>query len=146
MKLLFSLPSLFLSIVLAAVMVAPSASTSPNAPTFVDGAESVQVIPIGSEGTLIFTFDGPIYDDSSKQNVIGSYSGSCITLPGVNNVSCTINDKLPDGEIAAQGSGPLVGDNVYVIVGGTGAYKNIKGTFTVSLVSDQIYTHIYNFE
>ena len=105
--------------------------------------------PPGTAPTItIFAFEGPLYSEPGFTAEVGSYSGTCTTTstaapPGY---YCSITDRYPEGEIAFQGFGILDGSpGVFVAVGGTGEYKNVRGTVSVITESATLFSHQYDF-
>lgn len=72
-------------------------------------------------------FGNSVYDASNTTKV-GDDGGQCVrTVPGV-SWECGWTTSLPDGQIVVAGPFLDAGDSTLAITGGTGAYRNVRGT------------------
>lgn len=147
-----------LSVSVVALLAAGSALGTPNPPDAYVKGSSVNTFTVesdaGGEFITTFVFDGELFasnldnTEAGLSNPVGTYSGTCVTtkLDATQNYYCQITDKYPEGEISVQGSGVLDGSpGVFGIVGGTDAYKNTKGTLSVTTLSLEVFGHEYDF-
>lgn len=101
------------------------------------------------EGDTI-EFSSPLYD-ATNQTVIGSADGGCVyTSDSDTTYQCTWTLTLPDGDIVLSGAqNAQKTKTAYAIVGGTGAYYEIKGeallTSMGSIASGEASQYKYTF-
>jgi allene oxide cyclase len=75
----------------------------------------------------ILTFANDVYDAADKHKV-GSDQGYCVRIVVGATWECNWTTFLPDGQITVEGPFSDTGDTVLAITGGTGAYRNSRGS------------------
>jgi len=93
-------------------------------------------------------FGNPVYD-ATNQKVIGSSDGECLYASDT-VYQCDWTLMLPDGNIVLAGAqNAQQSHTVYAVVGGTGAYYQIKGeailTSTGHITNGEAVLYKYNF-
>ena len=84
----------------------------------------------GDSAGDILTFANEIYDASNTKEV-GSDNGYCVrTVPG-KAWECFWTSFLKGGQITVEGPFLDAGDSTLAITGGTGAYRNARGTMSL---------------
>ena len=96
----------------------------------VERATTDTSVDLGATGDSIgdlLAFGNELFD-RRNQTKVGTDQGSCIrTVPGT-AYECTWTNSLAKGQITVQGPFLDAGDSVLAITGGTGAYRNARGT------------------
>ena len=96
----------------------------------VERATTDTSVDLGATGDSIgdlLAFGNELFD-KRNQTKVGTNQGSCIrTVPG-KAYECTWTNSLAKGQITVQGPFLDSGDSVLAITGGTGAYRNARGT------------------
>ena len=109
-------------------------------------------IDLGAPGPSIgdrLTFSNPIFDTDG--NRIGRDGAECVimridpTEPPARQqiVQCTISVQFADGQITVQGLAQGT-DNTFAITGGTGAYRNARGSLELKVRSATEFDFIFN--
>ena len=75
----------------------------------------------------VLTFANPVYDRTDATKV-GSDQGYCIRVVLGHSWECNWTTFLPDGQITVEGPFSDTGNTVVAITGGTGAYRNARGS------------------
>jgi hypothetical protein len=75
----------------------------------------------------VLTFANPVYDAADTAQV-GSDQGYCIRIVVGKTWECNWTTFLPKGQITVEGPFSDTGDTVLAITGGTGAYRNARGS------------------
>jgi allene oxide cyclase len=96
----------------------------------VERATTDTSVDLGATGDSIgdlLAFGNELFD-RRNQTKVGTDQGSCVrTVPG-KAYECTWTNSLAKGQITVQGPFLDSGDSVMAITGGTGAYRNARGT------------------
>jgi allene oxide cyclase len=81
----------------------------------------------GDSAGDILTFANDVFDRTDTRKV-GTDQGYCIrTVPGV-SYECNFTTLLADGQLVVEGPFYDANDSVLAITGGTGRYRNARGT------------------
>ena len=75
----------------------------------------------------VLTFANPVYDQTDKLKV-GSDQGYCIRVVLGKSWECNWTTFLPNGQITVEGPFSDTGNTTVAITGGTGAYRDAKGS------------------
>jgi allene oxide cyclase len=75
----------------------------------------------------VLTFANDVYDAGDRHKV-GSDQGYCVRIVVGATWECTWTTFLPGGQITVEGPFSDTGDTVLSITGGTGAYRNSRGS------------------
>jgi allene oxide cyclase len=87
--------------------------------------------PGGDSPGDLLTFHNPIFDASDTTRV-GSDQGDCIRIsPKVGTWECRWVTWLAGGSITVEGPFFDTHDSVLAVTGGTGAYRNARGSMTL---------------
>ena len=81
----------------------------------------------GDSAGNILTFANDVYD-SANANKVGSDQGSCVRTVVGKAWECTWTTFLPEGQITVEGPFYDSSDSTVAITGGTGAYRNVRGS------------------
>ena len=88
---------------------------------------TVDNAPAGDSVGDLLAFGNELFDHRNATKV-GTDQGSCVrTVPG-EAFECTWTNSLAKGQITVQGPFLDAGDSTLAITGGTGAYRNARGT------------------
>jgi hypothetical protein len=98
--------------------------------TVIEHATTDSVTDTGASGDSpgdLLTFANPIFDASDTKKV-GTDQGYCVrTVKGV-AWECNFTTFLPGGQIVVEGPFYDAKDSTFAITGGTGRYRNARGT------------------
>ena len=75
----------------------------------------------------VLTFANDVFDSADKSKV-GSDQGYCVRIVVGKTWECNWTTFLPDGQITVEGPFSDTGDTVVAVTGGTGAYRNSRGS------------------
>jgi hypothetical protein len=75
----------------------------------------------------ILTFGNDVFD-SANANKVGSDQGSCTRIVVGKSWECMWTTLLPAGQITVEGPFYDTADSTLAITGGTGAYRNVRGS------------------
>ena len=75
----------------------------------------------------VLTFANPVYDKKDAKQV-GTDQGYCIRIVVGETWECNWTTFLPKGQITVEGPFSDTGDTVVAITGGTGKYRNVRGS------------------
>ena len=81
----------------------------------------------GDAAGNVLTFANDVYDASNTQKV-GSDQGYCVRIVAGATWECNWTTFLPDGQITVEGPFSDTGATVLAVTGGTGAYRNSRGS------------------
>ena len=81
----------------------------------------------GDAAGNILTFANDVYDAADKHKV-GTDQGYCVRIVVGATWECNWTTFLPDGQITVEGPFSDTGDTVLAVTGGTGAYRNSRGS------------------
>ena len=81
----------------------------------------------GDAAGNILTFANDVFDSSDKHKV-GSDQGSCVRAVVGKSWECTWTTFLPGGQITVEGPFYDTSNSTVAITGGTGAYRNARGS------------------
>jgi hypothetical protein len=113
---------------------------------------NLQVVELISEATTInhfvdmggvgptpgdtYTFSDKLFFASNPDEQVGRADGNCTLIaPSARRFTCTVMSSLPEGDITVEHLMVFVPGAVSVgaVTGGTGAYRNARGEFTLTL-------------
>jgi allene oxide cyclase len=85
--------------------------------------------PTGGTGAVgdILTFANDVFDRADA-NKVGSDQGYCVRVVAGKSWECNWTTFLPAGQITVEGPFYDASDSTVAITGGTGAYRNIRGS------------------
>ena len=85
--------------------------------------------PTGGTGAVgdILTFANDVFD-SGNANKVGSDQGYCVRIVAGKSWECVWTTFLPGGQITVEGPFYDASDSPLAITGGTGAYRNVRGS------------------
>jgi allene oxide cyclase len=75
----------------------------------------------------ILTFGNDVFD-SANASKVGTDQGSCIRIVVGKSWECTWTTLLPAGQLMVEGPFYDTADSTLAITGGTGAYRNVRGS------------------
>jgi hypothetical protein len=75
----------------------------------------------------VLTFANDVYDAADKHKV-GTDQGYCVRIAVGKTWECNWTTFLPGGQITVEGPFSDTGDTVLSVTGGTGAYRNARGS------------------
>jgi Allene oxide cyclase len=75
----------------------------------------------------ILTFNNPVLDSSNTENV-GSDQGYCVRIEVGKSWECVWTTFLAGGQITVEGPFLDTADSTLAVTGGTGAYRNVRGS------------------
>lgn len=75
----------------------------------------------------ILTFANGVFDSSDTKKV-GTDQGYCVRIEAGKSWECNWTTFLPGGQITVEGPFLDTGDSTVAITGGTGAYRNVRGS------------------
>ena len=81
----------------------------------------------GDSAGNILTFANDVFD-SANANKVGSDQGSCVRTVVGKAWECMWTTFLPAGQITVEGPFYDASDSTVAITGGTGAYRNVRGS------------------
>ena|SRR5947209_390870 len=147
---LMALAAVTASALTAAAVAIGSGSNGLTQPTRVHVIEhpvTDQVIDIGAPGDSPgdqLPFANPIFDASNSRQV-GSDEGNCVRASTTQGRwECMWTTFLPKGQITVEGPfRDKFATTVVAITGGTGAYRNARGTMILHLRSDGNFDFIF---
>jgi len=82
--------------------------------------------PVDSAGNVL-TFANDVFDSSDAQQV-GTDQGYCIRIVVGESWECNWRTFLPKGQITVEGPFSDTGNTTVAVTGGTGAYRNARGS------------------
>ncbi|MDX6378101.1 MAG: hypothetical protein QOE98_2404 [Gaiellaceae bacterium] len=106
----------------------------------VERATTDTAIDNGIAGDTIgdtLAFGNELFDKTNTTKV-GTDQGSCVrtvVTPGQKAYECSWTNSLKGGQIVVQGPFLDAGDSVMAITGGTGKYRNARGTMDLHALS-----------
>jgi allene oxide cyclase len=81
----------------------------------------------GDQAGNILTFANAVFDRSNSHKV-GTDQGYCVRIEVGKSWECNWTTFLPGGQITVEGPFLDTGDSTVAITGGTGAYRNARGS------------------
>ncbi len=81
----------------------------------------------GDSAGNILTFANDVYD-AADANKVGSDQGYCVRTVVGASWECNWTTFLPGGQITVEGPFSDTGNTVVAVTGGTGAYRNARGS------------------
>jgi allene oxide cyclase len=81
----------------------------------------------GDSGGNILTFANDVFDSANAKKV-GTDQGYCVRIEVGKSWECNWTTFLPGGQITVEGPFLDTGDSTVAITGGTGAYRNVRGS------------------
>jgi hypothetical protein len=81
----------------------------------------------GDDAGNILTFANDVFNAADAAKV-GSDQGYCVRIVVSKSWECNWTTFLPGGQITVEGPFLDTGDSVVAITGGTGAYRNVRGS------------------
>jgi allene oxide cyclase len=88
---------------------------------------NVDNAPAGDSVGDLLAFGNELFDHRNQKKV-GTDQGSCVRTVVGQAYECSWTNSLAEGQIVVQGPFLDAGDSVMAITGGTGAYRNARGT------------------
>ena len=88
---------------------------------------TVDNAPAGDSIGDLLAFGNKLFDHRNQKQV-GTDQGSCVRTVVGQAYECSWTNSLAKGQIVVQGPFLDAGDSVLAITGGTGAYRNARGT------------------
>lgn len=82
---------------------------------------------VGDDAGNVLTFANPVFDKKDAHEV-GSDQGYCIRIVVGKTWECNWTTFLPKGQITVEGPFSDTGNTVLAITGGTGKYRNARGS------------------
>ena len=79
----------------------------------------------------VLTFANPVFDKKDAQQV-GSDQGYCVRIVVGKTWECNWTTFLPNGQITVEGPFSDTGNTVVAITGGTGKYRNARGSMELN--------------
>ena len=99
----------------------------------VERATTDTSVDLGETGDSIgdlLAFGNELFDHRNQRKV-GTDQGSCVRTVVGKAYECSWTNSLAKGQITVQGPFLDSGDSVMAITGGTGAYRNARGTMAL---------------
>jgi allene oxide cyclase len=81
----------------------------------------------GDSAGNILTFANEVFNSSNTRKV-GTDQGYCVRIEVGKSWECNWTTFLPGGQITVEGPFLDTGDSTVAITGGTGAYRNVRGS------------------
>ena len=81
----------------------------------------------GDSAGNVLTFANDVFDSSNAKKV-GTDQGYCVRIEDGKSWECNWTTFLPGGQITVEGPFLDTGDSTLAITGGTGAYRNVRGS------------------
>jgi allene oxide cyclase len=81
----------------------------------------------GDSAGNILTFANDVFDSANAKKV-GTDQGYCIRIEVGKSWECNWTTFLPGGQITVEGPFLDTGDSTVAVTGGTGAYRNVRGS------------------
>jgi allene oxide cyclase len=81
----------------------------------------------GDSAGNILTFANDVFDSANAKKV-GTDQGYCVRIEVGKSWECNWTTFLPGGQITVEGPFLDTGDSTVAITGGTGAYRNVRGS------------------
>ena len=85
----------------------------------------------GDDAGNVLTFANPVFDKNDAQQV-GTDQGYCIRIVVGETWECNWTTFLPNGQITVEGPFSDTGNTVLAITGGTGKYRNARGSMNLN--------------
>ncbi|MGE5226390.1 MAG: allene oxide cyclase family protein [Planctomycetaceae bacterium] len=125
---------LVLGAVLAGAAFGGSQVTAPTTIHVIEHALSDKVTDTGKDGDSpgdLLTWHNPLFNSTNSKRV-GHDQGDCIRIsPKNGSWECRWISFVPGGSITVEGPFYDTRDNVLAITGGTGMYRNARGTMAL---------------
>jgi hypothetical protein len=131
MKRLLILAGLVAAVGLTIAVVTGGASTTPGQTVHViehaNTDTTADINPPGDSAGDVLTFHNPVFNaaDSAK---VGRDQGYCIRIKAPGSYECNWTTFLKNGHITVQGPFFDAKNSVLAITGGTGAYRDARGS------------------
>jgi allene oxide cyclase len=99
--------------------------------------------PAGDSAGDLLTFANKLYDDTNT-DVVGKDQGSCIRIdPAKGKWQCSYTSFLEGGQITVEGAFYDTRDSLFAVTGGTGQYRNVRGTQALKVRSDGNFDFVF---
>lgn len=85
----------------------------------------------GDDAGNVLTFANPVYDNKDAKQV-GTDQGYCVRIVVGQTWECNWTTFLPNGQITVEGPFSDTGNTVLAITGGTGKYRNARGSMELN--------------
>jgi hypothetical protein len=132
----FLIPALAAAAAVLAVTVVNATAGRSNAK--VAGGNTIHVVEHATSDAVtnggpddaagnILTFANDVFDAGDNHQV-GTDQGYCVRIAVGKTWECNWTTFLPDGQITVEGPFSDTGDTVLAVTGGTGAYRNARGS------------------
>lgn len=133
-RLLLVVGGIAATLVLAGTIVAAAVTPrlrEPNTVTVIEHADTDTVVDIGRQGDStgdVLTFHNRLYDERDSR-IVGRNQGTCIRInPRGGTWQCSWTNFLRGGQINVEGPFYDTTSSVLSVNGGTGVYRNARGT------------------
>jgi hypothetical protein len=132
---------LVVPVLVAGLALAVSASGSNrhgNVITVIEHATTDATTDTGAPGDSagdLLTFANDVYDAKDKK-VVGTDQGSCVRVVVGASYECTWTNLLKRGHIVVQGPFYDAKNSTLAITGGTGAYRDARGTMDLTALEN----------
>lgn len=141
-------------VVLAIVVVATGAASGSGGQDrkqgttirVVERAATDTSVDLGATGDSVgdvIAFGNELFDHRNRRKV-GTDQGYCVRTVVGRSYECTWTNRLAKGQITVQGPFLDSGDSVLAITGGTGAYRNARGTMALHARSATTYRFTFH--
>jgi allene oxide cyclase len=87
--------------------------------------------PVNDVAGNVLTFANDVYD-AGDQHKVGSDQGYCVRIVVGSSWECNWTTFLPNGQITVEGPFSDTGNTVVAVTGGTGAYRNVRGSMQLN--------------
>jgi hypothetical protein len=127
------------AVLVFAVMNATAGPKGPKGP----GGKSIHVVEHATSDAVtngdpnndavgnILTFANDVFDAADKHKV-GSDQGFCVRIVKGHSWECNWTTFLADGQITVEGPFSDTGNTVVAVTGGTGKYRNARGSMQLN--------------
>ena len=131
----------------AAIVTAATATgqgTSAGSTTIRVSAKSTSFNQVGQGIGSVITLTDDLFQNGKK---VGTDVVACVVTGPGNVQQCYATDTLPKGEISSMGpSDPAQTRFTVGITGGTGAYRDARGTIDINIIDQTNSTYVYHVD
>lgn len=129
---------LLISLTVAAASLTLASSAAAKTIRLVEHADTDATTDLGTTGDSagdILTFANPVFNAANNKQV-ASDQGYCVRVVVGKSYECTWTNLLKGGQLVVQGPFYDAKDSVLAITGGTGAYRDARGTMNLHARAD----------